>query len=478
MADEVDEGIKKWFFLTEGDSEESPYDGFRDNVLDDLLRTGDYTAGVAAIEQHIATRDRGLIARASSFSGYKRHVKKNLETLGIEKPLLALHRIKRSRRRSPDKKLVLDDILKVAYDCADDFAMAATVVLAYEMKYFTIPRQFEEEGTTQEEAVLFEREQKVYADGKVADALEYLKKAKDQRLSSSDAQEQMRFLLNIFPALCEQITYDLNSRAYSQARAKIEQSMEIVKQFAQPGKQSIVSVDGTLNYLMARTYLEEHDTAEAVRYLQAAIFSPEQTFSDKTQHVDAHTQLITLHTQHKNLAGAQEILTLAEQCTATTQEQYVAIARLCYEEKRAADVVATLHRGIEKCPAHEKLEQYKRDVVGDWYEKGKKATNSKDYADARQYFRQVIALEPTHLKAYFKIAASYHAQGGRGIDARQWYRKALVLDGSYVPAHLGIAQSYETDGRKADAITSYQKVLCLDRNNTEAKEGVARLGGT
>ncbi len=288
MAAGTNDRLDKGFFgLTPDDRNNTPYGALRNAVLGDLLRTKDYAAGVAAIERHIGSRDRGLLARIFSiaeFSGYQQHVEKNLDAHGIEKPLLVLHRITQNR------KLSLDDVLAEAYSCSSDDAMIATVVLSYEMKYFDMPHRVkvQDENAPPEENLLFEREHRVYADAKVAEAALCLQKAKAAQLTSENALEQMTFLLHKLPILYAHVSGLLDLKRYTDARERLERAVEEITSFTKPRKPSIVPIDGTLYYFMARAFLGENNTTEAVRYFQAAITSSEQTFSERKQYVDGH----------------------------------------------------------------------------------------------------------------------------------------------------------------------------------------------
>lgn len=121
------------------------------------------------------------------------------------------------------------------------------------------------------------------------------------------------------------------------------------------------------------------------------------------------------------------------------QDLYLAIARDHFKQRRYDRLATTLTEGIEVCENNEKLVMYRREVVNDWYELGRKAQKKGDESDARAYYRRIIQFDPTYARAHLRLAQSYHV-AGRNTHARPHYEQVLVLDPGCVEAQKGLSK--------------------------------------
>lgn len=67
---------------------------------------------------------------------------------------------------------------------------------------------------------------------------------------------------------------------------------------------------------------------------------------------------------------------------------------------------------------------------------------------------------PEGAEAYIELGWEFHIrqQYDRAVDH---FRKALELDGNAVDAYYGLGLAYKAQGRKAEAIAAFEKVLNL-----------------
>ncbi|MBI5002992.1 hypothetical protein HZC31_06405 [Candidatus Woesearchaeota archaeon] len=124
----------------------------------------------------------------------------------------------------------------------------------------------------------------------------------------------------------------------------------------------------------------------------------------------------------------------------TKEEVYVLLARQYYLRKNYNKLRDLFEDGFEKLPSHQNLIEYKLDVVNDWFELGHKAERNKDYSDARMYYRRIIEFEPINARAHLRIALTYETQG-RKIDAQTYYQRTLVLEAQSLEAQQGLLRS-------------------------------------
>ncbi|MBI5002993.1 protein phosphatase 2C domain-containing protein [Candidatus Woesearchaeota archaeon] len=115
---------------------------------------------------------------------------------------------------------------------------------------------------------------------------------------------------------------------------------------------------------------------------------------------------------------------------------YVGLARVYYVT-RQFEALHTLFSDEHK--EVQELMSYKKDVINDWYELGRKAEREGDYSDARAYYRRIIDFEPSHVRAHFHIGTAYEAQL-RHDQAKTAYKRTLTLAPTFTEAREGLTR--------------------------------------
>lgn len=168
------------------------------------------------------------------------------------------------------------------------------------------------------------------------------------------------------------------------------------------------------------------------------------------------------------------------------EDFYIGLARR-YAQTGNYDALVTLFdAGIKITGNSGKLAAYKNDIIATVYENGKKAATKGEQIRARQFYRQVIQLDPTHVKAHLRTAQSYEADGKRS-QAQEYYTKTLALElynggaheglqrllGSASTCLLEIGRIAETNGKYTAARDFYRRIITAEPTHIEAHMKIA-----
>ena len=99
----------------------------------------------------------------------------------------------------------------------------------------------------------------------------------------------------------------------------------------------------------------------------------------------------------------------------------------------------------------------------------------KHAAEAIKLFDQCIAADFTYMPAYIEKGLVYF-DNKQYDEALKVFQFASSVNNLYPDAYYYIARCYEMTGKKDSAIMKFQQSLSLDKNLTEAREGLKRLG--
>ncbi len=95
--------------------------------------------------------------------------------------------------------------------------------------------------------------------------------------------------------------------------------------------------------------------------------------------------------------------------------------------------------------------------------------------EAIKLFDQCIAADFTYMPAYIEKGLVYF-DNKQYDQALKVFQFASSVNNLYADAYYYIARCYEMTGKKDSAIMKFQQSLSLDKNLTEAREGLKRLG--
>ena len=94
------------------------------------------------------------------------------------------------------------------------------------------------------------------------------------------------------------------------------------------------------------------------------------------------------------------------------------------------------------------------------------------YAEAAASHGRALTHQPNYAEAHHNLGLVLLEQGS--VDAAvASYRRALTHKPAYAEAHGNLANALREQGHSAEAAASYQRALVLDRDNTQARWGLA-----
>jgi tetratricopeptide (TPR) repeat protein len=94
--------------------------------------------------------------------------------------------------------------------------------------------------------------------------------------------------------------------------------------------------------------------------------------------------------------------------------------------------------------------------------------------DAKNAYRQAIALNPKYAEAYYNVA-ELERVAGELSSALYYYEQAADLSTVAMLAHYGQGQVFEALERRDEARAQYRKVLEVDSSHEGAREALDRL---
>jgi tetratricopeptide (TPR) repeat protein len=111
------------------------------------------------------------------------------------------------------------------------------------------------------------------------------------------------------------------------------------------------------------------------------------------------------------------------------------------------------------------------------YYKGIYYTSTKQPAQALRQFDECIKRDYTLKEAYIEKGALLYDQQ-QYDNALQTFQTLQKIFNTFPDAYYWMGKCQEAKNNKSDAVLNYQKCIALDKNFTEAAEGLKRLGGT
>ena|GEM_PF-1772927 len=108
--------------------------------------------------------------------------------------------------------------------------------------------------------------------------------------------------------------------------------------------------------------------------------------------------------------------------------------------------------------------------LGDWYESGKRAYESKSYNEALTYFTKAIELNPQYQNAYIYRGLVKDSLGDKQ-GALADHKKAIDLDPKNAIAYINRGFVKSSLGDKQGALADYKKAIDLDPKNAIAYTG-------
>lgn len=291
-----------------------------------------------------------------------------------------------SRQSAP---LGLEHVVEKAYTLPVE-PMQTAFVFAHELGYYNVASPSKKLEKEDEVHQWKEEDQR-----RVVELLHYLEHAKSRDINGQRAGQVALFYFRDFPNQHTLAVREIEQGKYKEARTRVEKlrADHLLDDW---------NVDGTLSTLLAVTYLKEGKPKNAQPFLENGV--------------------------KEQFPGAEN-----------PAEFYTALARLYYGQKDYERLKKTFDEGMKQCGSSGQLVVYKREVVNDMYEFGRKAQKKGDESDARKYFRRIIELHPRHAKAHLRMAESYHA-AGRTADARTFYERTLAIDATLKEAREGLAR--------------------------------------
>lgn len=106
--------------------------------------------------------------------------------------------------------------------------------------------------------------------------------------------------------------------------------------------------------------------------------------------------------------------------------------------------------------------------------KGAYYSDTKQYAAALEQFEECIKRNWKFTDAYIEKGIVYYEQKQYN-EALEVFRMAATVSNTSADAYFWMARCYEATNRKDEALENYMRALSLDKDFTEAREGIKRL---
>jgi tetratricopeptide (TPR) repeat protein len=138
-----------------------------------------------------------------------------------------------------------------------------------------------------------------------------------------------------------------------------------------------------------------------------------------------------------------------------------------YAESRDTRALALCDQVIRSDSAQE--------LVDPFFIKGIYYANTRQYELATIQFDSCIRRDWKFTQAYIEKGIAFFKQDNYDV-AMNTFRMAATVSNTDPDAYFWIGRCYEVIHNKAEAIQYYQRAISLDKNFTEAKEAIKRLG--
>lgn len=148
----------------------------------------------------------------------------------------------------------------------------------------------------------------------------------------------------------------------------------------------------------------------------------------------AVTELAAFYTATKRESTAE---LLVGALALDAQDNVVATLRTYFKRGNYDRLSALLQQGVAHSPGTDKILAYQKEVLGAWYELGRKEQREGRVEGATSFFTRIIELHPRHARAHLRLAECYHTEG-KLKQAKPLYERALSLDGSLTEAQQGL----------------------------------------
>ena len=122
--------------------------------------------------------------------------------------------------------------------------------------------------------------------------------------------------------------------------------------------------------------------------------------------------------------------------------------------------------GVDRKPAEKKL-----------LSRADRARDSRDWASAARYYREVLDLNPDNPGIWVQYGHSLK-ESGNLPEAENAYRHSLKLDADVADTHLQLGHALKLQGRKIEASVAYFRALVLDPALDHASFELKGLGWT
>ena len=116
-----------------------------------------------------------------------------------------------------------------------------------------------------------------------------------------------------------------------------------------------------------------------------------------------------------------------------------------------------------------------RELVDPFFIKGIYYANTRQYEQAILQFDSCIRRDWKFTQAYIEKGIAFFKQQNYDV-AMNTFRMAATVSNTNPDAYFWIGRCYEAINNKAEAAQYYQRAISLDKNFTEAKDAIKRLG--
>jgi len=114
------------------------------------------------------------------------------------------------------------------------------------------------------------------------------------------------------------------------------------------------------------------------------------------------------------------------------------------------------------------------ELVDPFFIKGIYYSNSRQYGKAMDQFDSCIRRDWKFTDAYLEKGIILYKQKNYE-QALKTFQMTITVSNTYPDGYYWMARCYEATGRKDEALMYYQEALALDKDFSEARDGIKRL---
>jgi len=115
----------------------------------------------------------------------------------------------------------------------------------------------------------------------------------------------------------------------------------------------------------------------------------------------------------------------------------------------------------------EKIIQTDQKEEEEWFNKGVKAFNTKNYEEAIKCFKKAITINPNNERIHYNLGITYYEKGMLD-EAIAEYKKGIAIKPNHIDAHYNLGVTYNEKEMFDEAIVEFNKIIAINPDSAAA----------